>query len=150
MKQPLESRYQATSGNEISGANAKIARGGCGASAPHARPGHLAAPHKDARKTNLIDFDQINRAALAAFPTVLARILPGGRRVGDEYLVLNPRRADRHLGSFRINLCSGKWADFACDARGGDPISLVAYLDDVKQTDAARRLLLMLGIGGRR
>ncbi len=29
-----------------------------------------------------IDFAEINRAALAAFPAVVARILPGGRRVG--------------------------------------------------------------------
>jgi len=31
-----------------------------------------------------INFAEINRAALAAFPAVLARILPGGKRVGAE------------------------------------------------------------------
>jgi hypothetical protein len=31
-----------------------------------------------------IDFDAINTAALAVFPAVLARILPGGKRVGAE------------------------------------------------------------------
>ena len=31
-----------------------------------------------------IHFAEINRAALAAFPAVLARILPGGKRVGAE------------------------------------------------------------------
>ena len=35
---------------------------------------------------------------------ILQRILPGGRRVGGEYVALNPRRVDRHLGSFRANL----------------------------------------------
>jgi hypothetical protein len=45
-----------------------------------------------------IDFAEINRAALAAFPVVLARILPGGKRVGSEVVALNPRRADRRLG----------------------------------------------------
>jgi hypothetical protein len=44
---------------------------------------------------------------------------------------VNPRRVDRHPGSFRINLASGKWADFAVDAKGGDLISLVAYLKDI-------------------
>jgi len=98
-----------------------------------------------------IDFDAINRAALAAFPAVLARILPGGKRVGVEVLALNPRRADRRLGSFKVNRYNGRWADFATGDRGGDPISLVAYLADVSQGDAARRLALMLRIdaGGR-
>jgi hypothetical protein len=64
----------------------------------------------------LFDFAEINRAALAALPTVLARILPGGSRRGNEYVVRNPRRNDQSPGSFCINLSSGKWADFACDA----------------------------------
>jgi hypothetical protein len=67
-----------------------------------------------------IDFDPINRAALAAFPAVLARILPGGKRVGAEFVALNPRRRDRHLGSFKINIRNGRWADFATGDRGGD------------------------------
>jgi hypothetical protein len=93
-----------------------------------------------------IDFDTINRAALAAFPAVLARILPGGKRVGAEMVVLNPRRTDRHLGSFKVNRYSGRWADFATGDKGGDPISLVAYLADVSQGEAARLLAGMLGI----
>ena len=75
-----------------------------------------------------IDFAEINRAALAAFPAVLQRILPGGKRVGTEIVALNPRRADRRLGSFKVNRYNGKWADFATGDKGGDPISLVAYL----------------------
>lgn len=102
--------------------------------------------------TGPIDFPEINRAALAAFPAVLARILPGGKRVGAEIVALNPRRADRHLGSFKINRYNGKWADFANGDNGGDPISLVAYLADVSQGEAARLLAQMLGLeaGGRR
>jgi len=93
-----------------------------------------------------IDFAQINRAALAALPAVLARILPGGKSVGAEVVALNPRRADRHLGSFKVNRYSGRWADFASGDRGGDPISLVAYIADVSQGEAARLLARMLGI----
>jgi len=93
-----------------------------------------------------IDFAEINRAALAAFPAVLARILPGGKRVGAEILALNPRRADRHLGSFKINRYNGKWADFSTGDKGGDPISLVAYLAGVSQAEAARLLAHMLGL----
>jgi hypothetical protein len=97
-------------------------------------------------KGGLIDFAEINRAALAAFPAVLARILPGGKRVGKEIVALNPRRPDRRLGSFKVNRYNGRWADFATGDRGGDPISLVAYLADVSQGEAARLLGRMLGL----
>jgi hypothetical protein len=99
-----------------------------------------------------IDFAEINRAALAALPAVLARILPEGKYVGAEFVALNPMRDDHRLGSFKVNRYSGRWADFATGDRGGDPISLVAYLNDVSQFEAARLLARMLGIetGGRR
>ena len=93
-----------------------------------------------------IDFAEINRAALASLPAVLARILPGGKRVGSEVVALNPRRADRRLGWFKVNRYNGKWADFATGAKGGDPVSLVAYLANVSQGEAARLLAQMLGI----
>jgi hypothetical protein len=99
-----------------------------------------------------IDFAAVNAAALAAFPAVLARILPGGKRIGAEVVALNPRRNDRHLGSFKVNRYNGRWADFATGDKGGDPISLVAYLADVSQVEAARLLARMLDLetGGRR
>jgi hypothetical protein len=93
-----------------------------------------------------IDFAEINRAALSAFPAVLARLLPEGKRVGAELVALNPRRADRRLGSFKVNRYNGRWADFTTGAKGGDPISLVAYLAGVSQSEAARLLAQMLGI----
>jgi hypothetical protein len=98
------------------------------------------------------DFEAINRAALQKFDVMLARLLPGSKRVGAEPVALNPRRADRHLGSFKINCCTGKWSDFATGDKGGDPISLVAYLAEVSQGDVARLLARMLGLeaGGRR
>jgi hypothetical protein len=99
-----------------------------------------------------IDFDRINAQALLCFEAVCRRLLPNGRREGNEYVALNPRRADRHRGSFRINLANGRWADFALadkSARGGDPISLVAYLRNIKQYEAARGLMRMLGMDAR-
>lgn len=93
-----------------------------------------------------IDFAAINAAALRALPLILPRWLPDGRRRGREFVARNPTRADAHAGSFSINLVSGKWADFATDARGGDPISLAAYLFGLSQVDAARRLADMLGV----
>jgi len=93
-----------------------------------------------------LDFDCINRCALAALPTLLERWLPGGRREGWEYIALNPTRRDRHLGSFRINLQTGRWADFATGDSGGDVVSLAAYLSRLKQSEAAEKLARMLGV----
>jgi hypothetical protein len=99
-----------------------------------------------------IDFAEINRAALAAFPAVLNRLLPRGKAVGREIVALNPRRADQNLGSFKVNRFNGRWCDFATGDKGGDVVSLVAFLEGVSQGEAARRLAHMLGleIGGRR
>jgi hypothetical protein len=79
-------------------------------------------------------------------PVILGRWLPRGRRQGLEYIALNPTRLDRRLGSFRINLHTGRWADFATGDRGGDVISLAAYLFGLSQIEAASKLADMLCI----
>lgn len=93
-----------------------------------------------------INFAAINDAALPVLPALLERLVPDGKVEGHEYVMLNPKRHDRHLGSFRINLNTSRWADFAIDKRGGDVISLYAYLNNVSQADAARQLARMLGV----
>ena len=93
-----------------------------------------------------VDFPAVNRAAIAALPAVLARLIPGGKVLGREYVALNPTRADHRLGSFKINLRSGKWCDFATGDKGGDPVSLAAYVEGVSQGEAARLLSRMLGL----
>ncbi len=79
-----------------------------------------------------INFTAINRAALARLPAILKRLLPRGQSKEREFVALNPRRADHHLGSFRINLDNGRWADFATRDKDGDPPSerLGNQLDD--------------------
>ena len=94
----------------------------------------------------MIDFANINRAALNALPALLLRWLPDGRRRGHEYVARNPTRDDRRPGSFSINMRTGCWADFADHARGGDVISLYAYLRGVRQGEAACELARVLGI----
>lgn len=93
-----------------------------------------------------IDFGQINRAALSVLPALLPRWAPGGIVRGSEYVPRNPTRIDRHVGSFSINLRTGRWADFATGDKGGDVISLAAYLAGVSQIEAARQLSEMLGV----
>jgi hypothetical protein len=99
--------------------------------------------------TSKFNFEAINEAALQSLPHLLARWLPGGKRIGKEYIVLNPTREDRHPGSFRVVIVghrAGVWADFATGDRGGDPISLAAYLFGLRQGQAAQKLADMLGV----
>ena len=100
------------------------------------------------RNANL-DFKALNRLALQKLPAVLARFLPGGIMRGPEYIARNPTRTDRALGSFKINLHTGRWADFATGDGGGDIISLVAYVGNTGQMEAAIHLAEQLGIGAR-
>lgn len=93
-----------------------------------------------------IDFDAINNAARACLPSLLARWLPDGKLTGREYTALNPRRVDRRPGSFKVNSISGAWGDFASGDKGGDPVSLAAFLSGISQVEAAIQLAAMLGI----
>ena len=93
-----------------------------------------------------LNFDRINSAALARMADLLSRWLPDGRRAGHEYVARNPRRTDAKPGSFSINLTTGRWSDFATGDKGGDVISLTAYLHSLTQVEAARRLAEMFGV----
>ena len=75
-----------------------------------------------------IDFNAINAAAINQLPSLLAEWLPGGTAKGKEYFARNPMRDDRNANSFSVNLHSGQWYDFASGDKGGDPISLYAFI----------------------
>jgi hypothetical protein len=88
----------------------------------------------------------VSGACLARLPTLLQNWLPDGRKIGAEWVALNPTRADRRAGSFKINMTTGRWADFATNDRGGDPVSLYAYLHGLSQVAAARELIATWGV----
>lgn len=94
----------------------------------------------------LPSFGTVNRAALLALPALLDRWLPDGRRHGNEWVARNPTRADRRPGSFKVNLLTGRWADFATGDSGGDVIALAAYLAGIGQGQARRELARLLGL----
>jgi len=58
---------------------------------------------------------------------------------------LCPFHDDRHTGNFRINLDTGAYLCFACDARGGDIIAFLRCRDDLTFSEALEALR-----GGRR
>ncbi len=94
----------------------------------------------------MIDFKEINCAALALAGPVAVRFAPGGRVFAHEYVALNPRRPDRRIGSFRLNMKTGRWADFATGDRGGDLVSYAAYCADISQSEAARLVASLVGV----
>jgi DNA primase len=91
-------------------------------------------------------FELINAAAMPRMQDICARWLPDGRRAGREWVARNPRRADKSPGSFKVNLQTGRWSDFATGDRGGDVIALAAFLFGLSQSEAARRVADMVGI----
>ena len=98
------------------------------------------------RQGNYVDFRAVNQAALPLLPSLIRKWAPDGKRCGREYVAINPTRADLHPGSFSVNLVSGAWADFATGDRGGDVISLAAYVFRCRQIEAARILSTILGV----
>lgn len=91
------------------------------------------------------DFKTIADLAKSSSQTVVSYLCPYGKREGHEWVALNPTRHDKSLGSFRINLLTGKWADFATGDRGGDLISLWAYIKGIGQYDAMKQIKTLLG-----
>jgi 5S rRNA maturation endonuclease (ribonuclease M5) len=87
-----------------------------------------------------IDFDGIKAVALRNARWLLPELIPDGRFEHDEYVALNPSRADKNLGSFKINSRTGQWSDFATGAKGGDIISWNAHAYGLDQGEAARRI----------
>lgn len=97
--------------------------------------------------TERIDFAGIADAALGRAEELLEAWLPQGHKAGFEWKSVNPRRADRTEGSFSININTGAWGDFATDDKGGDLVSLCAYLfHGGNQLEAAYDLAAELGI----
>lgn len=93
----------------------------------------------------LINFPELKQNLRGYELVILHHLLPNGRKQGCEYVALNPTRVDRNLGSFRININTQKWADFATEDRGSDLVSLWAYVRNINQVEAATQILKLLG-----
>ncbi|MCX6118872.1 MAG: hypothetical protein NT027_15140 [Proteobacteria bacterium] len=92
-----------------------------------------------------IPFKEIAALAQSRCRNLIPTILPEGVEKSGEWISRNPRRNDKSLGSFKFNLNTGLWADFATGDCGGDIISLIAYLDQSSQLNAARKLMKIMG-----
>lgn len=96
--------------------------------------------------TGRVDFPRVSSFALRHSETVVRALLPDGRREGGEWVARNPRRNDRKLGSFKVNIVTGKWGDFSTGDRGGDLVSLAAFITATSQREACIRLAESLGV----
>jgi len=93
------------------------------------------------------EFKIVNELLLEDSMGYLPDWLPGGKKVGNEYVC-----GSIHGGSgssFSVNLNHGKWLDRADeDYRGGDLVSLYAKCFDVSQSKAMTTLKAELGLEG--
>ena len=92
-----------------------------------------------------LDFDAVNSAALGSLESLLCEWFPAGKKDGHEFRIgsINGEAGS----SLSVNLNSGVWCDFAGDAKGSDPISLLAAIRGCKQGEAARELAERLSVG---
>ena len=93
-----------------------------------------------------IGFRDIAAAALGCERALLPELVPNGRFERNEYVALNPSRADKNLGSFKINSRTGLWEDFATKMKGNDVIGWYAHAYGLKQGEAARQIAEKLGV----
>jgi putative DNA primase/helicase len=68
-----------------------------------------------------VDFRAVSAAALGALDLIIPQLLPGGYRSGNEWVARNPTRADGRPGSFKVNLATGVWSDFATATEAAMP-----------------------------
>lgn len=88
--------------------------------------------------SNKLDFKYLAAALLARSRELLPAWLPGGEVIGNEYTCANIRGGAGK--SFKVNIKTGKWADFASGEKGGDLISLYAAIRGLGQYEAAGEL----------
>ncbi len=85
-----------------------------------------------------INFQEISHKLTPYIESIVLINSPGGKKQGNEYMAGNIHGGQGD--SFRINLNTGKWADFATGEKGGDIISLYAKIKDIQNPDSARQL----------
>ncbi len=91
-------------------------------------------------KKSMADFRNIKEKYRENPLPILRELVGQGRIEGNDYVALNPRRNDKHRGSFRIDIATGKFYDFATGDRGGSVIDLAAFVYNCGIVEVAQRL----------
>jgi hypothetical protein len=77
---------------------------------------------------------------LSEIISIVKIVAPDGKIVAKEYIAINPVRPDNQLGSFKINIDTGAWSDFATGNSGGSIVSYVAYCLSTSNRNAIKWL----------
>jgi predicted P-loop ATPase len=85
-----------------------------------------------------MNFKEIGSDLLSQSSSLVPSWLPGGKLKGKEWVCGSI--AGEPGESLKVNLQTGKWADFATGEKGGDLISLYAAIHRLKQNEAALAL----------
>lgn len=96
----------------------------------------------------LSDFQAIVAQLQERPEAVARRYAPNGRRDGPTWRALNPGRADRHIGSFWVNVAgvhTGRWHDKAT-GEGGDMLDLIQLALGCDRAAAVQEARAFLGI----
>ncbi|GHU24037.1 hypothetical protein FACS189472_17050 [Alphaproteobacteria bacterium] len=88
----------------------------------------------------MADFRRIKEAYRQNPLSTLKQLIPNGKVEGNDYVAKNPQRNDRKAGSFRIDIATGRFYDFATGDRGGGIIDLVAFIWNCNIATAAKKL----------
>jgi putative DNA primase/helicase len=80
----------------------------------------------------IIDWKLEGRRYLGVIYEICQYLHPGGYLEGNEYDAISPRPSDETTGSFRINIKTGKWNDFADSSRPGG-YDVVSYWKHSRQ-----------------
>ena len=93
----------------------------------------------------MINFQQIKQKYQENPLAILEHLVGKGEVIGGDYVALNPRRKDSKLGSFRIDIVSGKFHDFATGDSGGSIIDLITFTHgcDLKTVEEKSRPLFL-------
>lgn len=108
----------------------------------------IGGPRRKGRQREpRIDFAAIDRAALPLLAELCARWLPGGRRMGNEFVAASLRGG--RGGSCKVRLAGSKagvFRDFATGEGGRGAVALASAVYRVGRRDAALALADALGI----
>ncbi len=102
--------------------------------------GDVITKNYNIQKGKYVNFQEIKRKYSENPLPILRQLVGEGKIEGNDYVALNPRRNDKHRGSFRIDIATGRFYDFATEDRGGSVIDLAMFVYNCGIVEAAQRL----------
>ena len=88
----------------------------------------------------MISFQELKQQHKQCPIEILKRLVGNGKIEGGDFVALNPKRNDSKLGSFRIDIQTGRFHDFATGDRGGSILDLASFVYDCDLLTAAQKL----------